>query len=167
MSRPDAQVEDLDATECRRLLRSENLGRLSIVAAGRPDVFPLNYLVFDDDIYFRTSPGTKLDALGEGTEVAFEIDGRRRRRVWSVVVHGTARPVTDAELAQSSRVTRLPTDLPGEKDHYVQVEASEVTGRAFSGARRPWSPGRLVLTGVVVAVVIAAIGILAQAMHLG
>jgi len=167
MSRPGAQVEHLDDAACLRLLRSDDLGRLALVTGDRVDVFPLNYLVFDDDIYLRTAPGTKLDALGEGAEVAFELDGRRRRRVWSVVVHGMARPIGDAELVQSSRISRLPTDLPGEKNHYVRLQASEVTGRAFSGPRRPWTAGQFVLTGAIVALVVAVLGILAQAFHLG
>ena len=167
MSSPGPQVEHLDDAECRRLLRSDDLGRLALVTGEGADVFPLNYLVFDDDIYFRTAPGTKLDALGEGADVAFEVDGRRRRRVWSVVVHGTARPIGDAELVQTSRISRLTTDLLGEKTHYVRLEASEVTGRAFRGPRRPWTAGQFVLTGAIVALVVAVLGILAQAFHLG
>ena len=167
MSSPGPQVEHLDNADCRRLLRGGDLGRLALVAGDRVDVFPLNYLVFDDDVYFRTAPGTKLDALGESADVAFEVDGRQRRRVWSVVVHGTARPISDAELVQSARISRLTTDLPGEKTHYVRLEASEVTGRAFRGPRRPWTAGQFVLTGAIVALVVAVLGILAQAFHLG
>lgn len=167
MTGASAQVEHLAAADCQRLLRGDNLGRLALIADDRVDVFPLNYLVFDDDIYFRTAPGSKLDALGESAEVAFEVDGRRRRRVWSVVVHGVARPIDDAELVQSARVSRLATDLPGTKSHYVRIEASEVTGRAFRGARRPWSAGQLVLTGLIVALALAVLGIVSQILHLG
>jgi len=161
------EVEQLDAEACQRLLRTDNLGRLALIVADRIDIFPVNYLVFEDDVYLRTAPGSKLDALGEKAQVAFEVDGRGRRRVWSVVVHGTARPVGDEELVQSSRISRMPTDLPGKKTHYVQIEAAEVTGRAFSGAPRPWDVPRILLTGAVVVIIIAVLGILGQVFHIG
>lgn len=160
-------VEQLDAEACQLLLRTHNLGRLALVAADRVDIFPVNYLVFDDDVYFRTAPGSKLEALGEKAEVAFEVDGRGRRRVWSVVVHGTARPVADEEVVQSTRISRMPTDLPGKKNHYVQIESTEITGRTFTGAPRPWSAMPILLTGAVVVVVVAALGILGQVFHIG
>lgn len=167
MTRTTGDIERLDADACQRLLRTNNLGRLALVAADRVDIYPVNYLMFDDDVYFRTAPGSKLDALGEKAEVAFEVDGRGRRRVWSVVVHGTARPVADEELVQNSRISRMPTDLPGRRTHYVQIEATEVTGRAFSGAPRPWNAMPILLAGAVVVVVVAALGILGQVFHIG
>ena len=50
MSSPGPQVEHLDDADCRRLLRGGDLGRLALVAGDRVDVFPLNYLVFDEDV---------------------------------------------------------------------------------------------------------------------
>ena len=167
MTRTTGEIEQLDADACQHLLRINNLGRLALVAADRVDIYPVNYLMFDDDVYLRTAPGSKLDALGEKAEVAFEVDGRGRRQVWSVVVHGTARPVADEELVQSSRISRMPTDVPGTRTHYVQIEATEVTGRTFSGAPRPWNAVPILLTGAVVVVVVAALGILGQAFHIG
>jgi len=167
MSGRTGELEHLDAETCRHLLRTNNLGRLAVVAADRVDIYPVNYLVFDDDVYFRTAPGSKLDALGEKAEVAFEVDGRGRRKVWSVVVHGTARPVADEELVQSSRISRMPTDVPGTRTHYVQIEATEVTGRTFSGAPRPWNAMPILLAGAVVVIVVAALGILGQLLHIG
>jgi len=160
-------IEQLDVEACQRLLRTNNLGRLALVAADRVHIFPVNYLVFDDDVYFRTAAGSKLDALGAEAEVAFEVDERGRRKVWSVVVHGTARPIADEEVVQSSRISRMPTDLPGDKTHYVRIEATEVTGRMFSGAPRPWNVTRILVTGAIVVVVIAVLGILGQVFHIG
>jgi hypothetical protein len=167
MARESDQVEQLDLDGCRRLLGADNLGRLAVVARGRVEVFPVNYLVWEGDVYFRTAPGSKLDAVGKNPRVAFEVDGRRRRRVWSVVVHGTARTIGDEELVQSSRISRLPTDLPGTKTRYVQIEADEVTGRAFSGSAQPWGAGKILLLGAVVVVVVAVLGILSQYLHVG
>lgn len=167
MTRTIGEIEQLDAEACQRLLRTHNLGRLAIAGADRLDIYPVNYLVFDDEVYFRTAPGSKLDALGEKAEVAFEVDGRGRRRVWSVVVHGTARPIADEEVVQSSRISRMPTDVPGNRTHYVQIEATEVTGRTFSGAPRPWNAVPILIAGSVVVIVVAALGILGQVFHIG
>jgi len=167
MTRATGEIEQLDAEACQRLLRTDNLGRLALAGADRVEIYPVNYLVFDDDVYFRTAPGSKLDALGEKAEVAFEVDGRGRRTVWSVVVHGTARLIGDEELVQSSRISRMPTDLPGSRTHYVQIQATDVTGRTFSGAPQPWSATPILLVGAVVVVAVAALGILGQIFHIG
>lgn len=153
---------ELDAEECWRLLRAENLGRLAVVGASGAEIFPLNYLVHDNELYFRTAPGSKLDALATNPDAAFEIDGRSRRRVWSVVARGVAQPVTDAEQVAWSGVSRMPTDLPGEKHHYLVMVAPEVTGRSFVGARKPWNVRSIVIVGVIVAALAAALGLLGQ-----
>ncbi len=167
MTGTGSDVVELDAEQCWRLLRTHDLGRLAVVGASGADVFPLNYLVYDDGVYFRTAPGSKLDSLGLHPAVAFEIDGRRRRKVWSVIVHGTARPVTDADLVASSGVSRMSTDLPGEKHHYLTIDAPELTGRSFIGTRRPWSIRSIVVVGVAIAVLAAVLGVLGQLLGIG
>jgi len=167
MTAPGSGIAELDAEQCWRLLRTHDLGRLAVVGAAGADVFPLNYLVHDDGVYFRTAPGSKLNALDLHPAVAFEIDGRSRRKVWSVVVHGTARPVTDAEVVASSGVSRMPTDLPGEKHHYLTIDAPHLTGRSFIGTRRRWNIRSIVVVGVVAAVLVAALGLIGQALGIG
>lgn len=161
------EVAVLDLEECRHHLRTNDLGRLAVLGRDRVDIFPVNYLFFDGDLYFRTAPGSKLEALGANAEVAFEIDGRGRRKVWSVVVHGRARSVDDEAPARRSGVSRIRTDLPGEKNHYVTIEADEVTGRSFVGAPRPWNAGPIVIVGVVAVAIIAALGVLGQVFSIG
>ena len=167
MTRGAGDVVELDAEQCWRLLRTHDLGRLAVVGASGADIFPLNYLVYDDGVYFRTAPGSKLDSLGRHPAVAFEIDGRSRRTVWSVVVHGTAQQVTAAELVAWSGVSRMTTDLPGEKHHYLTIEAPEVTGRSFVGTRRPWSIRSIVVVGVAIAALAAVLGVLGQLLSIG
>lgn len=162
MSAARNEVVELDSEQCWRLLRTHDLGRLAVTGAHGSDIFPLNYLVYDDGLYFRTAPGSKLDSLGLHPDVAFEIDGRGRRRVWSVVAHGTATQVTDAELVALSGVSRMSTDLPGEKHHYLTIEAPTITGRSFIGARRPWRLRSIIIVGLLVAAVVAGLGLLGQ-----
>ena len=71
----------------------------------------VNYAVLDDDIVFRTRPGTKLNAALSDAVVAFEIDQTdpRDHSGWSVVVIGVARPITDdATLARAGALALMP-----------------------------------------------------------
>jgi nitroimidazol reductase NimA-like FMN-containing flavoprotein (pyridoxamine 5'-phosphate oxidase superfamily) len=40
---PEPHMEELDDTECRRLLAERHLGRLAIPDFGGPVIFPVNY----------------------------------------------------------------------------------------------------------------------------
>jgi nitroimidazol reductase NimA-like FMN-containing flavoprotein (pyridoxamine 5'-phosphate oxidase superfamily) len=72
-----------------------------------PVIIPVNYLLDEDTVVFRTDAGSKLHAAIRGAPVAFEVDGvdQDRQVGWSVVVRGRAEEVTDpvklAELRQS------------------------------------------------------------------
>ena len=71
---PETRMEELDDTECRRLLAERHLGRLAIPDFGGPVIFPVNYVFDQDLVIFRTDPGSKLDAAMEREAVAFEVD---------------------------------------------------------------------------------------------
>ena len=51
---------------------------------------PVNYVVDQHSVLFRTDEGTKLDAASRGARVAFEVDGAEEatRTGWSVLVGG-------------------------------------------------------------------------------
>ena len=94
---PETHMEELDNTECRRLLAERHLGRLAIPDFGGPVIFPVNYVFDQDLVIFRTDPGSKLDAATEREAVAFEVDAieEATRTGWSVVVRGTLTEVSD------------------------------------------------------------------------
>ena len=124
-----AQPTDrLDADECWALLLRSGLGRLATAAGGRADIFPVNYLVHDRTILFRTATGSKLGQLTEAPTVAFEVDGHDAKRYWSVVLHGTARLLDDDREIIRSGVLELASWTPGEKHHFVRITPSEITG---------------------------------------
>lgn len=125
-------VEELTTAECWRLLEASRIGRIAIAtAAGRPELFPVNYAVHDGNLYFRSAPGTKLMRLAQRPAVAFEIDGSDDHHYWSVIVGATAtRMDADAEI-EASGVLRLPTLTPTLKYDFVRLTPVEVTGRRF------------------------------------
>ena len=86
-------TEELALEECWALLERHTVGRLAVDIAGRPDIFPVNYVVDCDTIVFRSGAGTKLAGAVLNRHVALEIDGYApdERVTWSVVVKGSAR----------------------------------------------------------------------------
>jgi len=114
------------------LLRGRTLGRVAVKLADDLVILPVYYAVMDDDIVFRTAPGTKLDAAWLKTKVAFEVDGAVPG--WSVLVRGHAEEIRDA--AHQERAKRLlGNDWPaGERDQLVRIRAEQVTGRRLPPA---------------------------------
>ena len=128
---PRAGVEVLAASECRRLLATEQIGRLGVVIEGRPDIFPVNYTVDGDGILFRTADGSKLEGALHGP-VVFEVDHLHpeSRTGWSVVVHGRAERYT-----RFDNPTRRQTNRPwidSDKPHLVRLSPTSITGRRIT-----------------------------------
>jgi uncharacterized protein len=125
MSESRGGIEILDAAECDTLLRSTTLGRIAIKLAEDLAIFPVYYLVFEDDIVFLTTPGTKLSAAVLKTKVAFEVDGPG----WSVLVRGHAEEIRDTATMAKVR-SRLGKGWPtGDRDQLVRILTEQLTGR--------------------------------------
>lgn len=121
---------ELDEAECSALLRSNHTGRVAFVSDDRPLVLPVNYVVHGDLIVFRTQPGRKLAEVPM-RHVAFEVDGATAEGSWSVLAQGFAREMTDVlgETADAIRSLPIPVEAPGERDHWIAITISELTGR--------------------------------------
>lgn len=128
-------VLPLSEEQCWKYLRGQPLGRLAIVMAGRPEIFPVNYAVDDKSIVFRTARGTKL-AHGPGSVACFEIDGydQHAREGCSVVAVGSLEEITDAGDARSLALRHLRVDplAPGARLNWIALHAEQVTGRHFA-----------------------------------
>jgi len=127
-------LEILSRAECLVLLRNARLGRVAVTTGALPDIFPVRYGVIEEDIVFRTSPGTKHDTALMNAMVAFEADHLDDlNRGWSVVVVGVARHVTDpGELAALANM--VPTTVtPGHRPHLVRIDTAMISGRRIPG----------------------------------
>lgn len=122
-------TDELSAVECWRYLSRTHVGRLAVLGADGVDIFPVNFVVRDQAIYFRSAPGSKLMDVAANPQVAFEADGKRRGRHWSVVVRGAARRLDRDDEIEASGVLALRTATPTEKWNYVRIEPTSVTGR--------------------------------------
>lgn len=133
-------IEELSSDECWELLAEDGVGRLATATIDRatgnpaPDIFPVNFHVYEQRILFRTAPGSKLIDLTAQPAVAFQTDGHRGDTHWSVVARGTARRMMfDSDILESG-VLNLQSTLPGEKWNYVRIDVETITGIRFHGA---------------------------------
>jgi hypothetical protein len=124
--------EPLRPHECWALLRSTELGRLAFMLDRRLEVFPINYVVRDGTVVFRTSRGSKLSAVRVHAMVVFEVDGVVDGVAWSVIVKGRVREITN--VYDPAELARLPLhpQQGGHKGHVVEVGPGEITGRRFT-----------------------------------
>ena len=125
------QVRELTRAECFELLADARLGRVAVTDDCGPVVFPVNFVLDQHTVVFRTEAGTKLDAASRGGRVCFEVDAAdpAAGTGWSVLVRGDVTEVTDpAELARL-RELPLPTWMPGTRNRYVRILPAVLTGR--------------------------------------
>jgi len=123
--------------ECWTWVSTQDLGRLVTHVGDVLDIFPVNYVVDNGTIVFRTAEGSKLVELTVNDEVLFEVDDHTDSDAWSVVVRGHAhRLATSEQVAEADRLPLRPW-LPTLKYNYVRIEPSTLSGRAFHRAPEP------------------------------
>lgn len=136
---PRNGMEILTDDQCWELLEREEVARLAVAPAGRPDIFPINFVVVGRRPLFRTAEGSKLASVVLNSAVAMEIDGysAASNEAWSVVVYGTAHVVQrDDDAVQLESVPLFPWNS-APKFHFVEVIPSAISGRRFVADGRP------------------------------
>ena len=140
---PEVVLEHLDEAECMRLIGSGGIGRLCFAGQYDLTVLPVNYVLHDGAILFRTAPeGTTDQDLRTGIahaeyRVAFEVDDfdSRTREGWSVLIQGPAHHLdTDEERAEAGGIG-LETWAGGDRDHFIRINPARVTGRRIRRSR--------------------------------
>ena len=117
----------LDVEECFVLLRWENIGRLAVAAHGEaPLIVPVNFVLHEANVVFRTGDGTMLDRIRE-QPVSLEVDrfDQYRRIGWSVLVRGVAHEIDRAEVPD----LEVEAWAPGTKSHWVRIVPTAISGR--------------------------------------
>ncbi|HSP28274.1 MAG TPA: pyridoxamine 5'-phosphate oxidase family protein [Ilumatobacteraceae bacterium] len=134
----DQPLEELSESECWTLLRTVDIGRLAApTARGGVEIFPVNHVVDQASIVFRTAMGTKLTTALDALEVAFEADNaasaydQQHDDPWSVVIHGTADLISlDTQLFDTFELAVHPWHLSN-KPYFVRLVPTVVSGRRF------------------------------------
>lgn len=126
-----APITELTDKDCWDLLASVSLGRLVTTVAGWTEIFPVNFVVQDRTLLFRTAEGTKLLTSVLNEHVVFEADDHNVAEGWSVVLRGTAHLLSTAsEIHRAERAGLYPW-IATQKLRFVRVTPETVTGRRF------------------------------------
>lgn len=114
-----------------------SLGRLVTVLEGRPEIFPVNFVVQRHTILFRSAEGTKLFSTVMNDHVLFEADDHSVADGWSVIVRGTAELLYGSDDIQDAEEAGLYPWIPTQKLRYVRVTPTAITGRRFQFGPEP------------------------------
>jgi len=133
MDPQNVPIEKLSFDDCWELLADDIVGRLAIVVDGHPEIFPVNYVIHQRSIAFRTAPGSKLWGAEMERAAALEIDGYdpATEVAWSVVARGDTEIIGDQAEKDAVDSLGLEPWQPGEKAHYVRLNTKALTGRRF------------------------------------
>jgi hypothetical protein len=123
------RLRELAPDECRELLDSKAVGRVAFGTPQGPMVLPVNYVVADDRVVFRTAPHNVIAMNISDQPAAFEVDDvdDYTQSGWSVLAQGTARfldPVDD--VPDDVRPDTWPE---GTRSLFVSVPLTTLTGR--------------------------------------
>jgi nitroimidazol reductase NimA-like FMN-containing flavoprotein (pyridoxamine 5'-phosphate oxidase superfamily) len=127
-------IRFLDEERCRALLATASVGRVAAVVNGVPHVVPVNFVLVDGDVVFRSGSGTKLHAALQEQPVSFEVDriDEATQTGWSVLVSGTASVVSEPDVLGRAELGSLEMWAPGTRDEVVRVRSDLVSGREIS-----------------------------------
>jgi hypothetical protein len=136
-TRSNTTLVEMTPEECWRRMGSTDIGRLAVIDH-RPStrgpsatIVPVNFLVHDGAIFFRSGPGGKMLDITQHPRVAFELDGHRGRRFWSVVVHGDAHRLNSDIDIENSGIQQLEAFHDDDKNNFVRIDVVSITGRSF------------------------------------
>jgi len=126
-------MRSIPADECYRLLGTQEIGRLGLIAEHYPLILPVNYALDGTALVIRTHAGTILRAA-EHANVTFEVDevDRHTRSGWSVLVRGQAEEVGEAhraDLVTRTKAAGVEPWAPGEKGHWLRIITHQISGR--------------------------------------
>lgn len=122
----------LSREECERRLSSVPIGRLGVMVAGEPLMFPVLFRFVDGAIAFRTAAGEKMDAVWIGAAMTFEADAwdAATRVGWSVIARGRAETVHDPAETRKLEALGLEDWVPRQQPTtWVRLRPTEMSGR--------------------------------------
>lgn len=135
MSDVNEPVQQMTEEQCWERLRSTTFGRLATAAVGDVQITPINYVVHEGRLVFRTAEGSKLASLVVASRVAIEIDDVTADTAWSVIGKGDAHVVHNMDEADRLEALGLHPWVDTRKEVFVLVDLDEVSGRVFALAR--------------------------------
>ena len=138
-------MQAIPAEECYRLLRTQEIGRLALIAEHYPLIFPVNYALDGTTLVIRTHAGT----TGARRARQRLLRGRRDRPSHAQRVEcasSAARPRRSethrADLVARTQAAGVQPWAPGEKGHWVRIMTHEISGRRIVPGELPGMDAR-------------------------
>jgi nitroimidazol reductase NimA-like FMN-containing flavoprotein (pyridoxamine 5'-phosphate oxidase superfamily) len=129
----ERRYEKLSEAECMDLLTGAVIGRIGFSAYSVASIRPVNFVVDDRAVVFRSAAGAKIGPALRRSPVCFEVDhfDPAMGTGWSVIVTGLTGLIHDPErIARIDRV--LSSWMPGALGHLMSIEIEQVTGRRIA-----------------------------------
>jgi len=128
-------LEYIQPPACWDLLSSAHVGRVGVVVDSAPEIYPVNFVVDQQSIVFRTDPGSKLRGLDRSPSVCFEVDAIDPEECtgWSILVKGRAVELVTGEELRKVVTLPLRPWAHGAKAHWIRIRPEQVTGRRIHG----------------------------------
>ena len=126
---------ELSREECRALLTTKTVGRIAFQTGNGLRVLPVNYVVHEDSIVFRTAAHGVIARSIRVADVAFQVDDLddQLRAGWSVLAVGRCERITDP--AQLDAIEQAPTPwAAGTRDLHFAVTWKGLSGRRLGDA---------------------------------
>jgi nitroimidazol reductase NimA-like FMN-containing flavoprotein (pyridoxamine 5'-phosphate oxidase superfamily) len=129
----DSAFEELTEDECLAKLGQVEYGRVAVVTEdGRPEVFPVNFVIHGRTVVFQTASSVLLARAPLG-HVAFEADqvDITTHEGWDVLVSGEGADITDSldETSLTARSQKIEHWAPGRKDRWISIVNPAFHGR--------------------------------------
>ena len=129
---------EINREECLDLLAAKSVGRIAYATHAGARILPMNYVLVDNSIVFRTVPNGEVYNHALSSMCAFEIDETDEffESGWSVVVLGRLELATEEDFA-GMRYGKLPEPWAGGSRYmFVRLRCEQVSGRRVIGHGR-------------------------------
>lgn len=127
----DGHFTALEPAECAHLVRTGLVGRVGFASSQGLVILPVNYVVVDGVIHFRTDPTSVLAELREPCDVAFQVDeyDDEVANGWTVLIQGRS------DLSQNGPAPSLKSWAPGDRAVGIAINPVQYSGRAISASQ--------------------------------
>jgi hypothetical protein len=125
------RLVEMTREECLQALEAKRIGRLGYPTADGPRIIPVNHVLTDDGIIFRTVPDGEVARNALDATCAFEVDDVDEffESGWSVLAVGVAQLLTEADF-QRLRFGKIPEPwVDGPRVLFVKLPLLQLTGR--------------------------------------
>lgn len=123
--------EPLSIDECWALMAGQTTGRIGFLNEGLVTIFPLNCIVYDRGVYFRTAEDGVIARSGlERAAFQFDHIDTVARSGWTILVNGKVERIVDPDLLTT--LWGRPTDepwAPGQRNLFFGITADKISGR--------------------------------------